>query len=79
MNDGCDGKDEEAGGVAILRMKFMGAFGFASAREKRPAVADDGGNGCCGYTVVRNAEEVADCGREVWEAVVVGGKIGRLG
>jgi hypothetical protein len=44
--------EEEAGGVSpggILRMKFMGAFGFASAREKRPAVAvAEGGKGCCG-------------------------------
>ncbi len=51
MNDGCE-KEEEAGGVwpgGILRMKFIGAFGLASAREKRPAVeVAEGGKGCCG-------------------------------
>ncbi len=31
----------------ILRMKFMGAFGFASARVKRPAAeVAEGGKGC---------------------------------
>jgi hypothetical protein len=45
-------KDDDAGGVWpgwILRMKFMGAFGLASARENRPAVeVAEGGKGCCG-------------------------------
>lgn len=31
----------------ILRMKFIGALGLASARLKRPAVAE-GGKGCWG-------------------------------
>lgn len=36
----------------IFRMKFMGALGFDSARENRPAVdVADGGNGCCGCVV----------------------------
>lgn len=38
----------------ILRMKFIGAFGFASARLKRPAVAG-GGKGCWGCTFVRRS------------------------
>lgn len=32
---------------ATLRIKFIGALGFDSAREKRPAVeVAEGGNGC---------------------------------
>lgn len=46
------GDCDEPGG--ILRMKFMGALGFASARENKPAAdVAEGGNGCCGYTFVR--------------------------
>ena len=59
-------------------MKFIGAFGFASAREKRPAVAvAEGGKGCCGWTFVRFG--AAEEGRDGGLAAVVGGKIGRLG
>ncbi len=51
MKEGCE-NDEEAGGVwpgGILRMKFIGALGLDSAREKRPAVeVADGGKGCWG-------------------------------
>ena len=56
MNDDWDwegggGKDEEEvvrGGVWILRMKFIGALGLDSEREKRLDVdVADGGNGCC--------------------------------
>ncbi len=65
MKDGCEG-EADAGGVWpgwILRMKFMGALGLASAREKRPAVeVAEGGKGCCGYTFVRTGA-VAEEGR----------------
>lgn len=38
-------------------MKFIGALGLASAREKRPAAeVAEGGKGCCGYTCVRTVE-----------------------
>jgi hypothetical protein len=51
VNEGWE-KDDDAGGVWpgwILRMKFIGAFGLASARENRPAVeVAEGGKGCCG-------------------------------
>jgi hypothetical protein len=51
VNEGCE-KEDEAGGVWpgwILRIKFIGAFGFASARENRPAVeVAEGGKGCWG-------------------------------
>lgn len=61
MKLACEGeKEEEPGGVWpcwILRIKLIGAFGVASAREKRPeeAVAE-GGNGCWGWTFVRRSE-----------------------
>jgi hypothetical protein len=44
-------------------MKFIGAFGLASARANRPAVAvAEGGKGCCGYMFVRTGA-VAEEGR----------------
>lgn len=56
-----EGKEFDGGGVSadwlpggILRMKFMGALGLASARVKRPAVAA-GGNGGCGGLFVRRS------------------------
>lgn len=41
----------------ILRMKFMGAVGLASARLNKPEVeVADGGKGCCGYMFVRRGD-----------------------
>jgi hypothetical protein len=78
-------KDEVAGGVepgGIFRIKFMGALGFASEREKSPeADVAEGGNGCCAWVFMR--EELAfECGGTyAWIgcAFDVGGKIGIFG
>lgn len=51
-------------GLGILRMKFICAFGFASARAKRPAVAETG-NGCWGWTLVRAFTGPLTCCRAV--------------
>jgi len=47
-----------------LRMKFMGAEGFASARGKRPAVeVAERGKGGCGWMFTRRCSAVAaGCG-----------------
>lgn len=71
-------------------MKFMGAVGLASAREKRFGTFDaaEGGNGCCEYTrVVTGGRETYGCactekaGFEDGGAGAggVAGNIGRLG
>jgi hypothetical protein len=53
---GGGGKEEAEvvrGGVWILRIKFIGALGLLSEREKRPDVeVADGGKGCCGFTAL---------------------------
>ena len=42
------------GGVWILRMKFIGALGLDSEREKRPEVeVAEGGNGCWVFAAFR--------------------------
>lgn len=59
---------------AILRIKFIGALGLASVREKRPAMdVAEGGTGCVMWFVV---------GRDVfcdWRGWRGGGLAGNIG
>lgn len=68
-------------------MKFIGALGFASARENKPAVdVAEGGKGCCGYTFVRTVVAGRRGGTYAcaWigrfaDAVATGGVAGKIG